>query len=58
MLTDVIKALALRRKGVAEAQTNDGIMLMCLIICLTVLTLLFASQSLARAVELIGEIEF
>jgi hypothetical protein len=58
MPTDLIEALAIRRKILADAQAQNTINLMCFIICLAVLILLFASSSFADSMRMIGEIEF
>jgi hypothetical protein len=47
MPTDVIGALAIRRKTLTDARAQNAIILMCFITCLAVLTLRFASHSFA-----------
>jgi hypothetical protein len=55
--TDVIKALALKNRTLAEARANNTIIVMWFIVSLAVLVCLFASPSLVQAETLIGEME-
>jgi hypothetical protein len=57
MPTDVIKAVAAKRKTAAQADANNAIILMSLIVCLIVLMLLFVSPSLAQTMCLVGQFE-
>jgi len=57
MPTDVIKVVAAKREAAAQADANNAIMLMSLIVCLIVLVLLFVSPSLANTMCLVGRFE-
>jgi len=58
MPTNVVEALALKRRAQHQASAHTTMLLVCFTVSLVVLLLLFAVGSFAEAVELIGEVEF
>ena len=58
MPTNVVEALARKRKEQAQASAHTTMLLVCLIVSLSALILLFAVDSFAEAVQLMGQVEF
>jgi len=54
MPTDLAAVLARKNAARAEWENDISVLLICFILCLGVLTLMFASPTLAQAVALIG----